>query len=56
MSMWWYRKRIYLKDRNMQNLAIFTVGSLFGSFYYGRLFESAYTSAAIKNNYYEIRH
>jgi hypothetical protein len=57
ISTYWYRKRFYLKDKNLVGLITFSLVSLYASHLYGRaFFESVYTNAAMINNYEEEKH
>ena len=56
-SSYWFKKQIYPRDKNMFNLVMFSVGSLFSSVAISRAFlETPYTAAARINNLEELRH
>ena len=51
LSVYWYKKRFFVKDKNLFNWLMFSGGSLFASTgISGFLFESTYAAAARINN------
>lgn len=57
VSTYWFKKQIYIKDKNMFNLMMFSAGSLFSSVAISRtLLETPYSAAIRANNIEEARH
>lgn len=56
-STYWYKRQFFVHNRNMFSWALFSAGSLFASFAYGKfLFETSRDGAARINNEREDAH
>ncbi len=57
ITAYWYKKRIYVHDKNFFNWALFNVASLFASHFWAKtLTENSLSTAARVNNNREIDH
>lgn len=57
VTTYWYKKNYFVKNQNMFNWVLFSLGSSYASYQYAYFFlDSPYNTAARENNKEEIQH